>query len=48
MTGTVSNADKASMKDVMMGTPKDGDPIFNLTANQLGTHALENMLLKEM
>ena len=39
MVGTVSNADKASMKEVMMGTPEDGDPIFTLTANQLGTHA---------
>ena len=36
---TVSNADKASMKDVMTGTPSDGDPIFDLTQNQLGTHA---------
>ena len=43
---TVSNADKASMKDVMMGTPEDGDPIFTLTSDQLGTHAAGKYAIK--
>ena len=43
---TVSNADKASMKDVMTGTPSDGDPIFDLTQNQLGTHAAGKYAIK--
>ena len=46
MTGTVTNADKASMKDVMTGTPHDGDPIFDLTGDQLGTHAAGKYAIK--